>query len=226
VVNGTTTHPAQSTDADVRRESTNGDLSARMSIGWIRVLGVYHVVLATLILYLLFKLWPSTIGGGNVGEANQPIQFLWGDARFSVNLSPEQQLLFLVMLAGALGSYVHAATSFVNYTGARSIVSSWRWWYGLRPFIGTALALGVYFAVRAGFFSGSASTADLNVIGFVATAFLVGMFTKQATQKLGELFDVLFRVSPDHVPADDKMSDSPPPPPAERSKVDITADKK
>lgn len=196
------------------RATEDSFLAHRMSRGWIRALGVYHVVVALLILYLLFKIWPTAIGP-DAEEDIRTVELLWGRLRF--DLFPERQILLLVVLAGALGSYVHAATSFVNFTGARSIVASWRWWYALRPFIGMALALGVYFTIRAGFFSVSAGTADLNIVGFAGTAFLVGMFTKQATQKLGELFDVLFRVPPEHAPARDKMEDKPTPPPSEQS---------
>jgi len=183
----------------------SGDLSVQMTIGWIRLLGVYHVLIAVLLFYLLFMFWP-TGSGGPAGDVR-----IFG--RFTVPLNSERQILILVMLAGALGSYVHAATSFVNFTGTRSIVASWRWWYGLRPFIGMALALGFYFGVRASFFSVSADSAkDLNVIGFTATGFMVGMFTKQATHKLGELFDVLFRVPPSEEPQKDQLGENPPAP--------------
>jgi hypothetical protein len=105
---------------------------------------------------------------------------------------------------------VHAATSFVNFTGARSIVTSWRWWYILRPFIGSALALGFFFVVRAGFFAPSAGTTDLNLVGFAAMAFLTGMFTRQATAKLAELFETLFNVRSEaesqHKPQTDKLN--------------------
>jgi len=193
-------------------------MNKRMTRGWIRVLGVYHVVLGLLVLYLLFKVWPTSIPGDDE-EDIRTVEFFWGIFRFHLELFPERQILLLVLLAGALGSYVHAATSFVNFTGTRSIVASWRWWYGLRPFIGMALALGFYFVARAGFFSGSANTLDLNVIGFVAVAFIVGMFTKQATEKLGELFDVLFRVENHQQPKTDKLDDTRPPPAQDQAEL-------
>jgi hypothetical protein len=88
-------------------------------------------------------------------------------------------------------------------------VASWRWWYVLRPFIGSALALGFFFVVRAGFFAPSAGAANFNFVGFAAMAFLVGMFTRQATAKLAELFDTLFKVrseaEPQYTPQTDKM---------------------
>ena len=49
----------------------------------------------------------------------------------------------------------------------------------------------MYLVVRGGFFVGTA--AGLNPFGFVAMAALVGLFSKQATSKLDELFSTLFR---------------------------------
>jgi len=160
-----------------------------MSHGWIRFFGAYHLLLALLFIYLLIKVWPPAIPPAN---ELRNVHLLWGFLSF--NLSPEAQVILIVILTGALGSYVHAATSFVNFTGTRSIVASWRWWYVLQPFIGSVMALGFLFVVRAGFFTPSAGTANFNLVGFAAMAFLVGMFTKQGTAKLAELFDTLFRV--------------------------------
>ena len=59
-----------------------------------------------------------------------------------------------------------------------------------------ALALITYFAVRGGFFSaGTGSTTSVNDFGIAAMAGLVGMFTKQATAKLDEVFSTLFRTA-------------------------------
>jgi len=176
-----------------------------MSRGWIRFFGWYHLLLALLFIYVLVKIWPPAIPPK---DELRSVQFLWGFLNF--NVSSEAQLILIVILTGALGSYVHAATSFVNFTGARSIVTSWRWWYILRPFIGSALALGFFFVVRAGFFAPSAGTTDLNLVGFAAMAFLTGMFTRQATAKLAELFETLFNVRSEaesqHKPQTDKLN--------------------
>jgi hypothetical protein len=69
-----------------------------------------------------------------------------------------------------------------------------------------ALASGFYLATRAGFFSVSSNTQDLNLIGFAAGSFIVGMFSKQATQKLSEMFNVAFRVPPEETPQTDKLN--------------------
>jgi len=96
-------------------------------------------------------------------------------------------------VAGALGSYIHLTTSFTDYLGNRQFVSSWKWWYVLRPFIGSALAVIVYCAVRGGLISGGAGAGDLSPYGVTALAGLAGMFSKQATDKLKEVFEDLFK---------------------------------
>ena len=66
----------------------------------------------------------------------------------------EVRLILLVLLVGAIGSYVHSTSSIVDYLGNRTFISSWVWWYLLRPFIGMMLALIFYFVFRGGFITG------------------------------------------------------------------------
>jgi hypothetical protein len=56
-----------------------------------------------------------------------------------------------------------------------------------------ALALVFYFVIRGGFLTTSSGAKDINPYGIAALAGLVGMFSKQATDKLGEVFSTLFR---------------------------------
>jgi hypothetical protein len=114
----------------------------------------------------------------------------------------EVRLILLVMLVGAIGSYIHAASSFTDYLGNRTFVSSWVWWYLLRPFIGMLLALLFYFVFRGGFITAGVNsevapaTAYINPFGIAAMAGLVGMFSKVAADKLSEVFLTLFRPAP------------------------------
>lgn len=113
--------------------------------------------------------------------------------------SLETRLILLVLLAGAIGSYVHAASSLVDYLGNRTFISSWMWWYLLRPFIGMMLALIFYFVFRGGFITagvnqgGDAAASFINPFGVAAVAGLVGMFSKIAADKLNEVFQILFK---------------------------------
>lgn len=106
----------------------------------------------------------------------------------------ELDMILMVVIVGALGSYVHTATSFATYVGNQRLYTSWLWWYILRPFIGSALALIFYFIVRAGFLQSSGGTENVSLWGIAGLAGLTGMFSKQAADKLRELFDNLFRV--------------------------------
>lgn len=114
----------------------------------------------------------------------------------------EVRLLFVVMLAAALGSFVHASSSFVSYVGNKKLGRSWVWWYLLRPFIGVTLALIFYFVFRGGFITagvnnaGDAAASFINPFGVAALAGLVGMFSKVAADKLDEVFTTLFRPAP------------------------------
>jgi hypothetical protein len=133
------------------------------------------------------------------GDELPPPFWLFGK-KFQPTL--EVRLILLVLLAGAIGSYVHAASSFVDYLGNRTIISSWVWWYLLRPFIGMMLALIFYFVFRGGFVtagvnSGVDAAANfINPFGVAALAALVGMFSKVAADKLNEVFTTLFRPAP------------------------------
>lgn len=165
-------------------------------IGTVMIIAVALALLASLI-----NLWPSVEAGTTTtaagsaasGETLRTVRLFF--AIVSVKVIPSTALLLLVMIAGALGSMVHAATSFGDYVGNRRFYSSWVVWYLLRLIVGVLLALLLYFAVRGGFFSGNAQSTSVNPYGIAALAGLGGLFSKQATDKLREVFETMFRVS-------------------------------
>lgn len=167
------------------------------------VLGVYLVLLGGLLASLLLAVW-SMIEG--LTSASPPSDFSFGWLGNSFSLTAEGGLLLLVLVFGALGAYIHTVTSFVDYVGNRRLTSSWIWWYFMRPFIGSALALIFYVAIRGGFFAQEAQTGDINPFGIAALAGLAGLFSKQATDKLKEVFDTLFGIAPGK--GDDQRRDS------------------
>ena len=65
-----------------------------------------------------------------------------------VTQAKESDLLVIVLLGGALGSCIHAMTSYVSYVGNETLRGSWFAWYVLRPFIGAPLALVFFFVLR------------------------------------------------------------------------------
>jgi hypothetical protein len=119
--------------------------------------------------------------------------------------APDRQMLFTAILAGALGSLGHVWTSFGDYVGNKQLSSNWVWFFILRIPIGMALALLFYFIIRGGLIiptvqvqspsvAANASNATLYVNPYSIAAFsaLAGMFSKQATDKLAAIFDVVF----------------------------------
>lgn len=131
-----------------------------------------------------------------------PITFYPGRC---VQTTLDERLLLLVIVAGILGAFVHGATSLADYIGNNNFNRSWTWFYVLRPAIGMSLALVFYFVVRGGFLSTTGGAQDINPYAIAGLAGLVGMFSKQATDKLSEVFGALFRPAPGE--GDAKRSD-------------------
>ena len=162
-------------------------------------LGVFLLAVGVILISLVVALWPA-VGAAATGKTRT---VTWLGVEYTP--TPDTALLVLVILVSALGSFIHAATSFTDYAGNRRLTKSWMWWYVLRVFVGSALALVLYFALRGGFFAADAATKDINPYGVAALAGLVGLFSKQATDKLREIFDTTFRVAPGY--GDDARED-------------------
>jgi hypothetical protein len=147
------------------------------------LLGIYLVAASVVLAFFILSYWPAKGSPGIVTVFGKDYV-----------MDPEVRLLLLVLLAGALGSFVHSATSFADFVGNRSLTPSWMWWYVLRPFIGMGIAAIFYFLIRGGLFllSGTPDV-EKTSFGIVAIAALSGMFSKQATDKLGDVFDNFFK---------------------------------
>lgn len=115
------------------------------------------------------------------------------NGKLQIELWIETRYLLIVALSGAIGSYIHLATSFSDFVGNRRLKPSWEIWYLLRPFIGAALAIVVYFVVRGGLISGTSGAEQMSPYGMAATAGMCGLFSKQATDKLQAVFEEAFR---------------------------------
>lgn len=122
------------------------------------------------------------------------VSLFWGCVTFSASF--EQRLILIVLLAGGLGAYIHAASSLADFVGNQKFQESWVLWYVLRPLIGMALAVVLYVVFRAGFLSVSAASSEVvNIYGITAIAALAGLFSKQAADKLNEIFTTAFRTA-------------------------------
>ncbi|GAA5034302.1 hypothetical protein [Streptomyces siamensis] len=169
----------------------------RLSSAATAVLGVLLLVDVVFVCGALVSLWPVVLElvqpGSDVGAGLPWSPF--GLAQWS--LTPDTAMLVAVILCSALGSFVHAATSFATYVGNRRLYASWLWWYLLRAGIGVALALLVYFLLRGGLFAGSSGAGATNPYGFSGIAGLCGLFSKQATDKLREICDTVLSTTSD-----------------------------
>jgi len=115
-----------------------------------------------------------------------------------VKLTADGRLVMLTLVAAALGSWIHVGTSFTKHVGVRDFDASWTTWYLFRLLIGPALAGIFYLTIRAGFLSSDTSGTDpatgtgFNTYAFAAVGAFAGLFAKQATDKLAEVFDTFF----------------------------------
>jgi hypothetical protein len=200
-------------------EHEAGTSLPRFASTWqIIALGVGYLFLAALSIYLIGALWPEK-SATEPNKWQEHAQVFW----WTFTIGIETRLIWLVVVAGALGSYVHGATSFATYVGNRTLIISWLWWYILRTPIGIVLALLLYFVLRGGLLSAGAGGDVLSPFGVAAIAGLAGMFSKQATDKLREVFDNLFRTAPGRGDEERKDKTKATPPEIERLEPDSIA---
>jgi hypothetical protein len=105
-----------------------------------------------------------------------------------------KNVVWLMMLAGALGAILHGLRSFYWYVGNRQLVWSWIPMYFFLPIIGAATSTVFYLIIRGGLLPGA--TESDNVYGLMAIGTLVGLFSQQALEKLKSVSEVIFTVPP------------------------------
>lgn len=144
----------------------------------------YMILFTILLLSSLVLFWPCVTKDSGC----DPVVYLWKFPIFG-----EVRSLVNVMLAGALGSMVHALRSFYKYVGHRELVWSWLAMYILLPFVGASIGLVFYLIIRGGFFSPTASVTETSPFGFMALATLAGLFSEPAVLKLREVAVTLLK---------------------------------
>ena len=163
------------------------DQSATVGGKTIIVMLVAFMVLIVLLAYGVIAIWPPDCANAQC-QAHTARLFIW-----SISLGRAENLLLLVAAMGAIGALIHVTTSFADYVGNRQLVWSWLWCLLLRIPIGVALALVFYMLIRGGLIIPNGSTEQqINPYGIAGLSALVGMFAKQATDKLADVFDNLF----------------------------------
>ncbi|MDD9935078.1 MAG: hypothetical protein OXT09_15810 [Myxococcales bacterium] len=180
---------------------------------WSGILVVYLAACGAVASSTLVRIFPSTRTivvkrpgpDGKLAEQLEAVQVFEATQvfRFELALTSEQGFLVLALLAGAIGACIHAAQSFTAYVGNRAFRGRWLLWYFFRVPIGALLGLMLYFVVRAGLLG--SQTNGVSPHGVVAFASLAGLFSKQAIDKLAEVFETLFRTR-DPAPYADRLS--------------------
>lgn len=156
----------------------------------IAALFVYNAGLSVIALYVLMSIWPNT-GSSQLWANPESVSLFFR----SFTLSGDATVLLIVIMMGALGGLVYTATALVTYVANKKFESSWALWYILHPLLGSSLAVVFYFALRGGLLNLSTTTTDLNVYGVAAVSGMVGLSSKEATNKLKEVFKTLFEGS-------------------------------
>lgn len=200
--------------ADDGDNSANSGVSgaAATSRGNGLLLGIYLLVSTLGLTLLLVLIWPSACpvdpsrlaaAASGAPAAATRLCSIW---TFSDSFGIEARLLAIVLVSGALGSSVFAARAFATFHGLKRYDPDWNWWYVMRLPIGMGLALFLYLVIRGGLFTASVGNSDqvlqtANPFGFAALAALAGMFAKEASDKLEEVFQSVFSTSDKQQPA-------------------------
>jgi len=112
-------------------------------------------------------------------------------------LTSTQQIVLVALVCGALGGSIHVATSFADYVGSGMYDPRWLWWYALRPLIGAGLALIFLAVMQAGWLPILSTDPAKQLWGAAAVSGLVGLFSKQAVDKLSDVFDAILKTDKD-----------------------------
>lgn len=105
-----------------------------------------------------------------------------------------KNVVWLMILAGALGAILHGLRSFYWYVGNRHLVWSWIPMYFILPFVGAATSTVFYMIIRGGLMTSAVESG--NVFGLMAIGTLVGLFSQQALEKLKSVSEVIFTATP------------------------------
>jgi hypothetical protein len=151
------------------------------------------IAVTGILLYALVALWPARDGAAPT---------LFG---FSLPAAFETRLLYLVAVAGAIGSFLNAVGRLAQYLVTRSFKASWIWLYFARVPLDAGLAVMCYCALRAFLAPALPGKEVPNSFGICGFGALVGFFGGPMIEKLRDAADDVFRTAPGM--GDDARSD-------------------
>jgi hypothetical protein len=185
-----------------------------------RFVGYYLAIWICVLVVLLFWFWPKlpTVprriidpntpsaqipepnGINNEGETSaktgQPgpeSQASDSEALLILKRCPVSGLRFvgLVLIMGALGACLHGISSLAYHRGLCDFSEKWTLWYLYRPGVGGVLALIFYLIINGGLVP-QANGSDKKFFWILGLSGLIGLFSKQALNKLSLIFDAVF----------------------------------
>ncbi|MFC1763589.1 hypothetical protein ACFL6U_16110 [Planctomycetota bacterium] len=122
----------------------------------------------------------------------------------------------LVLIMGGLGACLHGITSLAVHRGLNNFSADWTLWYLCRPFVGGILALVFYLVINGGLMP-QADDNSTTFFGMLGLSGLIGLFSKQALNKLSIIFDAVFASDTD----ENQRAGNPPAKPDPQAKPDV-----
>lgn len=192
------------------------------------IVGFYLAIWIGALVVLLFCFWPKrptprpitdpntlsvqiTEPNGIDSESETSIETGQTDPESQESESPDSLILKqcplsglsfvgLVLIMGALGACLHGITSLAYHRGRNDFDEKWTLWYLYRPWVGGVLAMIFYLIINAGLISHIDSD-DKKFFWILGISGLIGLFSKQALNKLSLIFDAIFAGDKDKISA-------------------------
>lgn len=198
------------TSSNQTEDSANNNIESKLEpqVYWRRFLSIYLLIVVLLLALAFTFTWDHRFNTNEFEKSSFELMKLDSvsingvktPVPDSVTVLPNNKLahtvnegvlIFLIAILGAFGAILHAMVSLGVFVGNNAFEKEWNIWYIFRPVVGGLLALLVYFVLRAGFVNGIQGSSDIYTMLGIAS--LVGMFSRQAQEKLGDIFNILFQ---------------------------------
>ena len=130
----------------------------------------------------------TQVAAGSRNLAEDPVVFLGFDITDPLTL-----VLAFVALAGILGSSINGLRSHAKHTAMGNFDLNYWAWYAIRPFVGSATALALYFLLTAGLIT--VATEEVGVLSppaLAAFSFVAGLASKAAIDRIRDAIESLF----------------------------------
>jgi len=217
------------------------------AIKCMHIVAVYLAIWIVLLITLLLALWPKisafspnvidpnefafqiTDPNRDNNEVDKPTETEQPDPNSQksdtiFSLPPGQYLMSclrmvgLVLIIGALGSCLHGITSLAYHRSQDNFAEKWTLWYLYRPFVGGILAL-IFYLIINGRLVPQVENCSQKFFGMLGLSGLIGLFSKQALNKLSLIFDAIFASDKENNEKSPKTPQKPVSPPESNSKA-------